>query len=312
MVDGEGNLLSSARKMLVVRQGSRGLAQNEAVFQHLLNLPVVMAELTGTGEKPVLQGVAASTGPRPVKGSYMPVFRVAESFGRSLAGLFEVPFIETSHQEGHLAAGLWSAGGPADNEFLALHVSGGTTEILRVSRGSAVESTVHTFETEILGGTTDLHAGQFIDRSGVQLGLPFPAGPDLEIMARESSPGVIIPSSVKLTGIPYEMSFSGPEAAVSRLVAGRKAAADIARAVEECVARTLLKVITKAVSDTGLRSVLLVGGVLANAHIKKYLAAKLQQQAFGVRLYFASSQLSGDNAVGVALIGMSRLRGGGL
>jgi len=302
VIDGEGNLLSEARKILDVRSGARGLAQSEAVFQHINNLPSLFERIAINSSKESFSGIAASVRPRPVKGSYMPVFRVAESYGHIIAAMLNIPFAEVSHQEGHLAAGIMSAGGPRTGEFLAVHLSGGTTELLRVRKGLQPDEPY--FSISIIGGTSDLHAGQFIDRVGVRLGLPFPAGPHLEQLAAQALGDISVPSSVK----GCEISFSGPEAAALRLIEGDTPPAEIARAVEKCVANTLEKVIRKAVLETGLREVLIVGGVAANRCIRERLGERLQHKAVGARVYFASRELSGDNAAGVALLGMSRFR----
>lgn len=292
VVDGEGNLFSEARRVLKVPEGGRGLAQSEAVFQHIGSLPDLFTEVFGEFGSYTFKGVAASTCPRSVPGSYMPVFKVSEGYGRSIAALLGIPFLGTSHQEGHLAAGMWSAGGPKDKDFLAVHVSGGTTEILRVAREKS------NFGVKLLGGSSDLHAGQFIDRIGVGLGLPFPAGPHLEKLARESSQELSIPSSVR----GFNVSFSGPEAQALRLIQWNQPAADIARAVEQCVANSLEKIIKLGILDTQLTSVLIVGGVSANLNIRERLRRRLEHKAVGARLYFASPELSSDNAVGTALL----------
>lgn len=298
LIDGEGNLFSQARKLLKVPDGGRGLAQNEAVFQHVTNIPVLLNSLIETCDNLKIVAVAASNRPRPVEGSYMPVFKVGESFGRSIAALFGVPFIETTHQEGHAAAGIWSAEGPPEEEFLGIHVSGGTTELLKIKKQSGESKNF--FDIELMGGSTDLHAGQFIDRVGVKLGLSFPAGPQLEKMAVESVGKCSIPSSVK----GYDISFSGPEAAALRMIEKSESPPEIARAVEKCIAISLEKIIRKAVLDTGMRSVLVVGGVAANRYIRERLKKKLGEAY--IKLYFAEPDLSSDNAVGVAVIGMKK------
>lgn len=308
IVDGEGNLLSEARRLLVTPPGGRGLAQNEAVFQHINNLPDLFDQLCADADTSRLRGIAASIRPRPVQGSYMPVFRVARSFGRSLSAMFGVPFTGTSHQEGHLAAGIWSARGPQETEFLAVHLSGGTTELLHVSKGTGSDNTGQVFKINLLGGTSDLHAGQFVDRVGVALGLPFPAGPQLEQLARtcpeDDSVAVTIPSSVK----GYQISFSGPETQALRLIAQNTAKPLVARAVEKCIAASLEKLVRRAVADTGTKDVLIVGGVSANIFIREKLTAKLNHREIGVRLYFADPGLSSDNAVGTALIGQQQAK----
>ncbi len=296
-IDAEGRLRSDRRQVLSVRPGGRGLQQSGAVFQHLQNLPdLAAAVLDDLGGEPVA-GVGASTRPRDQEGSYMPVFRVGEGFGRTVARALQVPFRAADHQTGHLQSGLWSAGCPDLDHFLALHLSGGTTELLRVTRSGSAGLSV-----TILGGSTDLHAGQFVDRVGVALGLPFPAGPHLEELAKGGEPGrAVIPSAV--TGC--SISFSGPEACAQRLVHQGESKADIALAVQRCLVQSLVKILRAAMSDCEESDVLLVGGVASNQYIKEQLG----QIMTGVRLHFADPRYASDNAVGIALEALSPLGG---
>ena len=103
----------------------------------------------------------------------MPVFRAGESQARAAAALLRVPFYPVSHQEGHVRAAMVDSNIDAKQPFLALHLSGGTTEILLCDHG----------ELTLLGGSLDLHAGQLVDRTGVRMKLGFPAGPALEKLA---------------------------------------------------------------------------------------------------------------------------------
>lgn len=297
VVDPDKNIIHDGRSLVDIPNGDRGLAQSEALFKHIQGLPGLIAQIPQPVWKAV-KGIGVSTRPRPVTGSYMPVFTSGKTIASALASALNIPLFETSHQEGHLAAGEASAAGLSAPEFLAVHISGGTTEVLRVSKPSPGQ-----YDVTILGGSTDLHAGQFIDRVGVRLGLPFPAGKELEKLALRSAPGSasLLPSSVK----GYDMSFSGVESAAQRLIDDNKRPADIARAVEGCIVRTIAKVLEKAVTDTGLKQIMVVGGVSANAYIRSELAKKLHNNA---RLYWASTALSSDNAVGVALLAAEALQ----
>lgn len=288
VLDDQGRLFADERRMLAVPEGHRGLRQSEAVFMHLRRLP----ELLEKAGRLSLSCVCASTRPRPVEGSYMPVFTVGESFGRALAAAGGVPFLALSHQEGHILAGLWSAGALGWENFLAVHMSGGTTEVLSVTRDRGKAGLTVTE----LGGSEDLHAGQFIDRVGVALGLPFPAGPHLEKLAGECGKEMLeVPVSVK--GL--RASFSGPESHVRRAVeAGRHSPAAIARGVENAVARTLVKLVNNALHVKKSRHVLFVGGVAANSYIKEMLTDRVLAE-----VRFAAPQYAGDNAVGCALFG---------
>ena len=163
-----------ARKLLPVPAGERGLRQSEAVFAHVRQLAQVVEEACQNRTEPI-SCVCASRAPRDDVASYMPVFQVGAAFGRSLASALGVPFYETSHQQGHIRAAQWGTGLKAER-FLALHLSGGTTDVL-LKEGAALHP---------LGAAMDLHAGQLVDRVGVALGLPFPCGPHLERLARQA------------------------------------------------------------------------------------------------------------------------------
>ena len=293
VVDEYENLIWNSRRLLSVPEGEKGLPQSEALFNHLKKLPQLLQDTEQLFCYSQIKAVCASVKPRPREDSYMPVFTVSENIGMVIATTLGVPFVETSHQENHLRAGIWSGKIPC-KEFLALHVSGGTSELLKVywEKGQA-------FKIYLLGGTTDLHAGQFIDRVGVNLSLPFPAGSYMEKIGLDSDKTLEIPSWVK----GYSFSFSGPESAAQRLIAAGENPANIARAVESCIAKTLEKLLLNAISKEKISNVLLVGGVCANTYIRERLKKRLEHKAVGAKLYFAAPEYSSDNAVGTALIG---------
>lgn len=288
LVNEEEELHWEKRLFLPVKKGNIGLRQSEAVFAHLNNLPLLWEEGSREAGELKLAGVASSTCPRPVEGSYMPVFKVSEAFGRFLAQTKGLLFLPFSHQEGHIVSGMWSAGitgGP----YLVLHISGGTTEILAVS-----ETKPGRLSIKLLGGTEDLNAGQFVDRIGAELGLSFPAGPELEKLALSGSGKEIkLPVAVRGTRI----SFSGPASHAGRLLGNGCPAPALARAVEECLAESLARAAAHALQEGSYRGALVVGGVTANDYIRR----RLNKLLYGHQLYFASPSLAGDNAVGLAV-----------
>lgn len=296
LVREDGQIVGEAKRLLKVKEGKRGLMQSEAVFQHVMNLPELCEQLDVTNRQ--LAAVCASGKPRPVDGSYMPVFKVGEGLAKSLSVFLKVPYYVTTHQEGHIAAGEYTADRPlGQGRFLAVHLSGGTSELLDCERMS------DGYKIERIGGTMDLHAGQLIDRVGVALGLPFPSGPYLEKLATEAEGNFRVPSSVN--GLSF--SFSGPEAALLKAAANRLATpADIARATEQCVANTLEKVLRTAVQTHETKEVLIVGGVAANRYIRERLVKRLEHPAVGAKLTFCDPVYSGDNAFGVAMIGWQK------
>lgn len=289
----DGRIVAEAKRLLKVKEGKRGLQQSEAVFQHVMNLPELSEQL-GWNEYEIA-AVCASEKPRPVEQSYMPVFKVGEGLARSLSIYLQVPLHLTTHQEGHIAAGEYTATErPRHNRFLAVHLSGGTSELLLCERESAG------YKIEKMGGTTDLHAGQLVDRIGVAMGLSFPAGPQLEQLARSATGQFRVRSAVD--GLAF--SFSGPEAALLRAIEGGEAShPEIARATEQCIANTLEKVLRHAAEQGLPREVLIVGGVAANQYVRERLVKRLEHPAVQMKLYFCDPVYSGDNAYGVAMLG---------
>ena len=171
---------ANASRLLPVKAGELGLRQSEALFSHIKRLPELSDGLFAHLDPAQLAAVGVSTRPRAVEGSYMPCFLAGESQARVLASALHLPLYEFSHQQGHIAAVLWSAGrlDLLGSEFLAWHLSGGTTELLLVRSTAAGE-----IDCEKIGGTTDISAGQLIDRTGQLLGLDFPAGKALDALA---------------------------------------------------------------------------------------------------------------------------------
>ena len=291
--DGAEELFFQQRRLLRVPQGERGLMQSAALFQHVCSLPELVQALTAGAPRGEIAAVCASTRPREAEDSYMPVFRAGESFARGAAALLDVPFYAASHQQGHLRAARIGTPLGADRPYLGLHLSGGTTELLQVE-GIACR---------LLGGSLDLHAGQLIDRVGVAMGLPFPAGPSLEKLALCGRARGLL--SASLRGV--DCHFSGAETKALGLV--REAALapeDLAAEVFDCVARTVTRMLVEAARQTGLREALLGGGVISSGLIREQVEHRVRGRLRELKLYFARPELSGDNAVGAAFIGRDR------
>ena len=286
LIDEQGRLLSDRRRLLSVPQGSRGLRQSEALFQHIQQLPALLRQAFAEAGPARLAAVAVSSQPRGVAGSYMPVFRAGLCAAESIAAAQRIPCLTTSHQEGHIAAALASRRADWQQPFLALHLSGGTGELLLVEpRGFDYANTVI--------GSADLPPGQFIDRVGVALGLPFPAGPHLEKLAQTAqSAGFRLSGAVRGADI----SFSGPEAAAQRAIRDQVPAAEIALAVLDNIGKSLEKAIRNAQAQTGCQQVLLTGGVAANKRIRDRLAP--------LHVLAADPRFASDNATGVAQLGL--------
>lgn len=296
LIDESGEIIRDSRQLLQVKPGENGLQQSAAIFQHLGNLPLLFENFT---EGRLVQMIIASATPRPIKEAYLPVFKAGASFGATIARLLQVPYYTTSHQEGHIRAGLFRQTSSSE-PFLAWHLSGGTTELLKVTPHT------HGYQIQIIGGTSDLQVGQFIDRVGVALGTSFPAGPYLEKLAQKSDTQDAL--SVGIHGL--NISFSGPESAAQRLIKAGTDASEIARRVFNCIGKILVRVTLEAAQKYQLKRVLFVGGVASNEIIRDILTSMMQNQ--DIDIIFAPQDLSGDNAVGVGLIGYDRIVKGGL
>ena len=278
----DGAVGENLGRLLEVRPGERGLRQSEALFQHVKRLPQILEALLR--ESPDIRAVGASTRPRAVEGSYMPCFLAGESHGRGIAAALGVPFYPHSHQEGHLAAAAWSAGrlDLLDTPFLAWHLSGGTTELLLVKPKG------YTVAAEIIGGTSDLSAGQLIDRTGVLLGLQFPAGKALDGLYPQAD--TCYEPSVKLNDLTF--SLSGMENRVKGLMEEGACPANVARVAIDAVSDVVCRATQEARRRYPGLPVLCSGGVASNTRLRAALSEAV----------FAQPQYSTDNAMGAAIL----------
>lgn len=274
------------RQLLSVKEGERGIRQSEGLFQHIKLLPHLFEGLEADMRS--VDAIGVSTRPRSVEGSYMPVFLAGEGYARVLSKGLGVPLYSFSHQDGHLMAGIYSAKAfeLLNKPFLSAHLSGGTTEILK-SRYMDIN-----FENEIIGGTNDLSAGQFIDRVGVRMGIPFPAGKELEKLALSADAAVKLPLWVKDTAL----SFSGVETKTIGLNDSEKKE-NLALGVLQCVGETLVRAINNSIKKTNIHDVLIVGGVASNSILRESFCKSLDATA-----HFALPQYSTDNAAGIAYL----------
>ncbi len=276
-------------KLLSVEQGSLGLRQSDAVFAHTKQMPSIVSDLLSEVPKSEILAVGASTRPRSVDGSYMPCFLVGEGLARSISSVNRVPFYPFSHQQGHLTAAAFSANKLSllKSDFLAWHLSGGTTELLLVT-----PSDDEIISERIVMKTTDISAGQLIDRTGVMLGLPFPAGPMLSKLAQPAF-DLVRPFKVKVSAEGF--SLSGIENKVHKMYEEHTPS--------ETICAFVLKTVLYAVCEATRVAKLLYpdipllcsGGVMSNEKITSCM-----NREFGA--YFAKPDLSSDNALGIAIL----------
>ena len=267
--DGVGG--KNCSRLLDVRPGGLGLRQSDALFAHVKRLPELARALFAEYLGAEITAIGASTRPRAVEGSYMPCFLAGQSTAETMAAALGVPFHAVSHQQGHVAAALWSAGRMErmDVPHLAWHLS---------------------------GGTSDISAGQLIDRTGKLLGLQFPAGKALDALSRESDAKEDF--RVKVNGLTF--SFSGLQNKVEGYHAAGHGAAETARYALRSVIGCILRTTEAARKAYPGLPVVFSGGVASNA--------MLREACVGTDAVFAQPQFSTDNAMGVAIL-TARLEG---
>ena len=292
LCDEDGKIIANIKIPLPVKSGERGLRQSDAVFAHIKNLPELTEKLKQSIGNGRLAAVAVSSKPRDAEDSYMPCFLSGVSAAGMLAVGAGVPIYHTSHQQGHIMAAYVTSGAEADNvireygSFIAFHVSGGTTECVLVSQADIG------FSIELLGGTADLNAGQAIDRIGVALGLKFPCGPAMEVLANNYSGKI---KGLKTSVNDSLCNLSGLENNALRMINNGVAKEEVCAYVFEFIAKTLKKLAENAREKHGNLPIVWAGGVMSNSIIKSRLAELSN-------VYFTEPQYSADNAAGVALI----------
>ncbi len=275
------------KKLLPVKEGELGLRQSDAVFHHTVQLPELLNELFDRCRCEIA-GVGVSDAPRRTTGSYMPCFLAGVNGATAFALASGVKLNRFSHQQGHIAAAVYSVGKPElfEKPFLAFHVSGGTTDSLLVKPDKD-----DIISCEMLASSLDLKAGQAVDRVGVMLGFPFPAGKYVDALACESDKKYKI--NVKLKD--GNCCLSGVENKCKSMLQNGESKEDICRYCIDYVMAALVKMAEYQLKRLGNMPVLFSGGVMSS----KVISAALTER-FGA--YFAKPEFSCDNAAGVAYL----------
>lgn len=280
----DGKNIIQRKKVLSVKKGERGLRQSDAVFQHTVNMPLLMNELDFSSG---IDSVGVSTRPRSVEGSYMPCFLVGENVATAVSKTCNVPLYKTSHQVGHILAALYSAErlDLINEKFIAFHLSGGTTEALIVTpdKDDIVKCT-------LVASSSDLKAGQAVDRTGVLLGLDFPCGKELDALSEKSDREFKIKPSMQ--GL--NCSLSGVENKVKKMLENNESREDIAKFALSFVSASVLEMCKRVIKEYGELPILFSGGVSSNSLLRKTINENLNA-------YFAESEFSLDNASGTAV-----------
>jgi len=281
--------ITQQKMLLPVKQGQLGLRQSDAVFHHVQQMPQIISALFESADQ-TPDAIGVSVSPRPVERSYMPCFEVGRSFATQLSDILKVPMYRYSHQEGHIAAALFSAGHLSDisEKMIAFHLSGGTTEAVLATRND------HGFDVEYLCGSLDLKAGQAVDRVAGMLGLPFPGGRYLDALASQCTEKI----KVKPTMKGLDCCLSGIENKCRDLIEKGKSPEYVARTCIEYIIATLREMIYRISEQHGDLPLIFAGGVASNSIMR----ANLEKEFSQGRCMFATPEYSCDNAAGIALL----------
>ncbi len=282
----DGEIGENCSKLLPVKPGELGLRQSDAVFAHTKSLPELTGRLFSHVRVGEITAVGVSTRPRALEGSYMPCFMVGFSHAKLLADYLGVPLIEVSHQQGHVAACTWSAGRMdlLDTPHLAWHLSGGTTELL------LIEPEDGNVRCTKIGGTTDISAGQLIDRTGQLLSLPFPSGKYIDALSQNAH----MQETFRVKCTDCYFSLSGVQNKVQQFHEKYNLAEETAAFALRCVAGAVFQATKQAKLTFPGLPVVFSGGVASNS--------MLRQQMRPLEPVFAPPLYSTDNAMGVAVL----------
>ncbi len=282
----DGKNIFQQKRLLTVRHGERGLRQSEAVFQHTVNMPNLVNELDFDNED--INAVGVSARPRNIEDSYMPCFTVGINVATAVSKFTSSKLYTTSHQVGHILAALYSVDKLelVNEEFIAFHLSGGTTEALLVKSDKD-----EIIKAEIIAQSIDLKAGQAIDRTGVLLGLTFPCGREIDALSQKSDKNYKIKPSMK----GFDCSLSGVENKVKAMIESGESREDTAKFVLTYISSTLEKMTELIIKKYGDLPLVYAGGVMSNSFIKSNILNKFDNA------YFAKPEFSCDNAAGTAI-----------
>lgn len=293
-----GKVLSNVVANQKIHKEYGGVVPELASRAHQQNIvPVVHQALKKAGtDKSMLQAVAFTKGPG-LMGSLL----VGTSFAKSLAMGLDIPLIAVNHMQAHILAHFIEdeAQTKPNFPFIALTISGGHTQIVKVS---------NYFEMEILGETIDDAIGEAFDKSAKILGLPYPGGPLIDKYAQEGNPKAYPFTKPKVGKL--EFSFSGLKTAVLYFVEKetqnnpnfvKENLADICASIQYTIVDYVMDKLKNAVAATGIKEVAIGGGVSANSWIRK--ALKGAEKDLGWRTHIPKFEYCTDNAAMIAIVG---------
>lgn len=293
-----GKVLSNVIASQKIHQEYGGVVPELASRAHQQNIvPVVHQALDKAGiSKDQLNAVSFTRGPG-LMGSLL----VGTSFAKSLSLGLNIPLIEVNHMQAHILAHFIE-----EEEFkkppfpfLALTISGGHTQIVKVSRY---------FDMKVIGETIDDAVGEAYDKSGKILGLGYPAGPEIDKRAQLGNPKAFKFTKPKVDGLNF--SFSGLKTAILYFIQREVKANqhfidenlnDICASIQFTIVNILIDKLKIASKQTGIKHIAIGGGVSANSGIRK--ALKEGEQKYGWTTYIPKFEFTTDNAAMIAIVG---------
>lgn len=278
-----------------------GVVPELASRAHQQNIvPVVDAALRKAKiEKSQLSGIAFTQGPG-LMGSLL----VGGSFAKSLALALDIPLLAVNHMQAHVLAHFIDEDGYDKPEFpfLALTISGGHTQIVKVKSHA---------DMEVIGQTTDDAVGEAFDKSAKILGLPYPGGPLVDKYAQLGDPKAFSFTKPKVPGLDF--SFSGLKTAILYFIQKNTAQNenfvvehlnDICASIQYTIIEILMDKVKLAVGQTGINRVAIGGGVSANSGIRR--AMKEAEQLYGWKTYIPKFEYTTDNAAMIGIVGYNK------
>ncbi len=290
----EDGQITQVKRLLPVKEGEKGIRQSDAVFHHTKAYPELLTQLfKECGNN--IEGIGVSVTPTTQVGSYMPCFLVGEGVATAISQSLGVPICKYSHQQGHIAAAIYSSGKQdlLKENFLAFHVSGGTTDIVLCQ--PCEEKIIKTIP---VSSTSDLKAGQAVDRIGVKMGLGFPAGAELEKLALKSEKEFT--NKIKL--MDGRCSLSGLQNKCEKMLSDGETKENVAKFLLTYIADTVIAMTEYAKEQYDNIPVVYAGGVMSNSIIQKLISEKIDNSCF------AEPRFSCDNAAGVAFLAYESLK----
>ncbi len=300
-----GRMLSNIIATQEVHRQYGGVVPELASRAHQQNIvPTVDTALKQAGITPQeLTAVAVTAGPG-LQGSLL----VGLSFAKSMSMALDIPLIGVHHMQAHILANfIDDASGRAPRfPFLALTISGGHTQIVLVR---------DYFDMQVLGQTLDDAVGEAFDKTAQIIGLPYPGGPEIDRLAHQGNPTAFRFPKPKVEGLNF--SFSGLKTSILYFLQKkqkenpefiRQNLADIAASVQHTIIEILTDKIGQAVAQTGVRRLVVGGGVSANRGLRERLEELARTE--GWELYIPRFEYTGDNAAMIAITGYLKYQRG--